>query len=78
MKAYLIFNLPDDRTSFMAAAKSGDMAIALFEITSNLKRRAEWWLEGGDKTAGELLDYIFNEIHATVNEQGIDIDQLTE
>ena len=78
MKAYLIFNLPDDRTSFMAAAKSGDMAIALFEITSNLKRHAEWWLEGGDKTAGELLDYIFDEIHAELNEQGIDIDQLTE
>ena len=43
MKAKLIFDLdnPDDRMAHMRATKSLDMAVVLFEIQTNLKKRCE-------------------------------------
>ena len=82
-KATLEFDLndPDDKMAHLRCVKSTDMAIALFEIEMNLKKKMERELEAKEMR-GEtvdpydsiqmIMDYIFETIH----ENGINIEEL--
>ena len=54
--------------------KSEDMALVLWEITHNLKKKAEW-AEQEDK---DVILFIFDSIREMLDEHGIVIDDLTE
>ena len=55
MKATLDFDLdnPDDRMAHMRAVKSLDMAIVLFELQTNLKKKCEY--------IAMLMSFLFKE-----------------
>jgi hypothetical protein len=81
MKAKLIYNLnnPDDRMAHLRAIKSMDMASALFEITTNLKKRIENRYENIDNTNNDVfdgIDAVFEEIYNVIKDNDIDIDEL--
>ena len=81
MKAKLIYNLnkPDDRMAHLRAIKSLDMASALFEITTNLKKRIENRFENIDNINNDVFDGIdaaFEEIYKVIKDNDIDIDEL--
>ncbi len=80
MKATLTFNLPEDRTSFNAAAKADDMASALWDIVFNQRKRAfDTYIEGNKKYSPvEIINGIFDTISDTLDGHGIMIDDLTE
>jgi hypothetical protein len=81
MKAKLIYNLnnPDDRMAHLRAIKSMDMASALFEITTNLKKRIENRYENIDNTNNDVfdgIDAVFEGIYNIIKDNDIDIDEL--
>lgn len=81
MKAKLIYNLnnPDDRMAHLRAIKSMDMASALFEITTNLKKRIENRFENIDNTNNDVfdgVDAVFEGIYNIIKDNDIDIDEL--
>jgi hypothetical protein len=81
MKAKLIYNLnnPDDRMAHLRAIKSMDMASALFEITTNLKKRIENRFENIDNTNNDVfdgIDAVFEGIYNIIKDNDIDIDEL--
>jgi len=81
MKAKLIYNLnnPDDRMAHLRAIKSIDMASALFEITTNLKKRIENRFENIDNTNNDVfdgIDAVFEGIYNIIKDNDIDIDEL--
>lgn len=87
MKAKLIFDVPEERKAFMAAAKADDMAIVLWEITYNLRREVvdhfDMIATREDVTADDVgynavIEYIFNQIRESMDNEGIIIDDLIE
>jgi len=85
MKAELQFNIEDreDKMALNRCIKAEDMAIALFEISSNHKRRVEaiaeaWENQGKEVDWADVLDLAYTLIADELIEQGIDLDELTE
>jgi len=84
MKAKLIFDVPEEHKAFMAAAKAGDMASALWEITYNLRKRMEWFYDAMPEEEYNKLrpidgvEKIMDEIMDILNREGINVDDLTE
>jgi len=85
MKAELQFNIEDreDKMALNRCIKAEDMAIALFEISSNHKRRVEAIAEAWENREHEVswnrvLDLAYTLIADELIEQGIDLDELTE
>lgn len=80
MKAVLEFDLdnPDDRMAHMRAVKSLDMAIVLFELQTNLKRRCESIAEvqEADSDIHDGVYLVFQQISELMYENGIIIDDL--
>lgn len=79
MEGILKFDLNDpyERVAHLRAAKSADMAIVLFEMAANVKRKIENGIDASDlKTPQEVLDAVFEEFHALMEEQHINIDEL--
>jgi hypothetical protein len=78
--ATLTYNLedPDDRMAHLRAIKSTDMAIALFEITSNLKKKCRSIAEDEKQklNAYSAMNEVFKGISEILEEQGIKIDEL--
>ena len=78
MKAKLKFNLefPDERKAHMRCVKSTDMAIVLFDILYNAKKKihheneSEAFLEGIDST--------LNYIRELCEDRNINIDELLD
>ena len=78
MKAKLKFNLefPDERRAHMRCVKSTDMAIVLFDILYNAKKKihheneSEAFLEGIDST--------LNYIRELCEDRNINIDELLD
>lgn len=68
MKAKLIFDLNDfdDIRAYNRANKSQDMAIVLFEISNNIKRRSK------------NLDDVFERIAELMEDNNIDLNELIE
>ena len=79
-KAKLIFDLsdPDDAMEFRRTSKSIDMAMAIWEITYNLRKQIEREIESKDLEDShyDLLHEIFQKIHAVFNDHSINIDDL--
>jgi hypothetical protein len=80
MKATLEFDLDelDDRMAHLRCVKSTDMAIVLFEIMSNLRKRVEYELESleADSDQFDGAYVVFRRIGELLDEHGIDIDEL--
>ena len=80
-KAKLIFDLsePDDRMAHLAAVKSGEMAIVLWEITHNLKKNCHLKAENsqGKLDSCDVVELVFQEIYNLLDENNIVIDELT-
>ena len=79
-KATLEFDLDnnEDSMAFSRAHKSLDMAIVIFELTSNLKKRISYELEHRELKDWEAVHLVFERIHELINEHGINIDELTQ
>jgi hypothetical protein len=82
MKAKLEFDLNDseDKMSHMRCVKSTDMAIVLFELTHNLKKRLERRFESQQKELDEfdVIDETFMEIRNLLDSHGINISELID
>ena len=79
-KANITFDLenPEDREDFKRYHKAVDMACALFDITSNLRRTVEAKMDtiyndGGDYDEAEI---IYNEIFNILEKYNINIDEI--
>jgi hypothetical protein len=77
-KAIIEYNLndPDDIMAHKRAIKSDDMALALWEITHNTKKRLEWSMEGKEIDKYDALELVFDKIHEIMSEHNIDLDDL--
>jgi len=80
-KAKLIYDLSDldDAREHLAAVKSGDMAIVLWEIAHNLKKRCHQQVEGSNKKLDnyDAIELVFKEIYELLDENGVVPDELT-
>lgn len=76
MRAGLHFNLDDqdDRIAHLRATKSLELALTLWEIFHNTRRKME--RREDIKDPQEMLDAVFEEIHDIMNANGIIIDDL--
>lgn len=79
-KAILEFDLNDhdDRLAHMRCVKATDMAIVLFEITNNLKKKCERICEGMEADSDQFdgVYTTFQQIGELLDEHGINIDEL--
>jgi hypothetical protein len=79
-KAKLTFDLsdPDDIVEFRRVNKSLEMAMAIWDITYNLRKQIERELESKDAPEShyDLLHEIFQKIHANFEDHQIHIDDL--
>ena len=80
MKATLEFNFdePADVMDHRRATKALDMACALWEITHNLKRSMENFIDLKSPSAQEVLDETMERIYELMENQGIIINDLIE
>ena len=79
--ATLTFDLndTDDRQEHLRCIKSLDMALVIWDIVYEVKKRTERQLEASETSTDaefQLYEKIFEEIHDTLNERGIKIDDL--
>lgn len=77
MKATLSFNLPEEKQEHLRAAKATDMAIALFEIQSNVYKQvandpAIEAIEGSEI----VLDAVFKRINAIISDNNLNLEEL--
>lgn len=80
--ATLTFDLTniDDRFDHLRAARSTDLAIAIFQIVHNTRKRVENRVEVLDDKVGpyEAIDIVYSTISEVLNEYGIDIDSFVQ
>ena len=76
MKATLEFNLPEEQKEHLRCIKSLDMAIVLFDIQYNLRKKLIKESTPSGYEQG-VLDIIYT-ITELMEEQGINIDELIE
>ena len=80
-RATIKFNLddPDDRMAHLAAVKAGDMAIVLWDINYNLKKRCHHKVEGSKKKLNnyDVIEMVFEEIYGLLDENHVVPDELT-
>lgn len=80
--ATLTFDLNDldDRFDHLRAVRSTDLAIALFQIVHNTRKRVENRVEVLDDKVGpyEAIDIVYSTISEVLNEYGIDIDSFIQ
>lgn len=78
MKAILEFDLSDsdDAMSHMRCVKSEDMALAIFQITSNTKKSIQWEVRDKNMSPNEAVDLVYERIGEILNKYAIDIDDL--
>ena len=84
-KATLEYDLNDydDKMAHKRAVKSTDLALALWEIQINLRKRLERELESKefkneDVDAYDVIDICMEKIIGTIADHNIDIDDLIE
>lgn len=78
MRAQLIFNLDnyDDEMAHKRCVKSTDMAVVLWELVHNSKKKLEHSMDSDSITRYDALDMVFDKIVELLNESNIDIDTL--
>ena len=79
-KAILEFDLNerDDKMAHLRAVKSLDLAMALWDITHNTKKRLEWSLEGKEFDKYDTLELVFEKIYEILEEHKINTDELID
>lgn len=82
MKATLEFDLNDfdDKMAHLRCVKATDMALALWEIRCNLRKRCEHIIDNMDKSKTESLEYdvleaVLNEIGEILEDNNINPDE---
>jgi hypothetical protein len=77
-EAILKYNLndADDSMAHMRAVKSLDMALALWEITTNTKRNLERQMHEKEIDKYDALDMVYERIYEILDEHNIKIDDL--
>lgn len=82
-KATLEYNLDDsdDRMAHLRAIKSTDLALVIWEIEYNLRKRIERELEAKEFKNEEVsnydvIDICMENINRTIHDHNIDIDDL--
>jgi len=71
----------DDRMEFERATKSLEMALVLWELQYNYRKKYIRQVEADDKATEReynLIDTIFNDILELITEHGINIDSLVQ
>jgi hypothetical protein len=80
MKSTLEFNLddPDDRMSNLRSFNSLGMALALHEITYNLKKKIHNRIDEYDlgNECIDIVDSVFEDIRDIMEDNGLNIDEL--
>ena len=78
MKAKLKFNLefPDERKAHMRCVKSTDMAIVLFDILYNAKKKIQH--ENESEAFLEGIDSTLNYVRELCEDRNINIDELLD
>jgi len=77
MKAILEFNLPEDNLEYLQVVKAKDMALALWQITHNLKKVCEYKIiepDNEDVYAG--IDLVYKGIYEILESYNIDTNEL--
>jgi hypothetical protein len=77
-KAILEFDLndPDDIMAHLRAVKALDMALVLWELAYNAKKKIHMAIEFDKLDAYDAVDQIFEKLHEEMNERGINLDEL--
>lgn len=75
MKAILEFNLPEDKTEYLAATKSIEWALTVFEINEWL-RNAKKYNNHGFKTPNEALEGCANQLHAIMEFRNLNLNEI--
>lgn len=75
MKATLEFNLPEDREEFMRAAKSTDLALAIWHMLYDIKKRVEPLIKTGH-TPEDILDLVADQLWDISKENNVNIEEL--
>lgn len=77
-KATLEFDLndSDDQMAHLRAVKSLDMALALWEIVYNTKKKIESEIEENKLDGYDTLDKVYEKIWESLDDHGIKIDEL--
>jgi len=80
VKAKLIFdtNEPDDELALNRSLKATDMALVLFEIQYNLRKKCEWELESleADSDKWDGLEVVFRKLNELLDEHNINLNDL--
>lgn len=78
MKAILEFNLDDleDERAHLRAIKALDMALVLWEINFNKKKRIFNRIESENLDPYQAVDIIFDELKDELYQHGVDLEQL--
>jgi len=77
-KATLEFDLndSDDQMAHLRAVKSLDMALALWEIIYNTKKKIESEIEENKLDGYDTLDKVYEKIWESLDDHGIKINEL--
>jgi hypothetical protein len=77
-KAILEYDLndPDDQMAHLRAVKSLDMALVLWEMAYNVKKRIQSQAETENLDAYDAVDRVFEKLWEELNEHGIKLDDL--
>ena len=79
-KATIEFDLneTDDIKAHLRCVKSLDMALVLWEITHNTKKKLEWTMEGKEMDKYEALELVYEKIFEIMSEHNINLEDIIE
>ena len=79
-KATITYDLtdPDDRLEHLRAIKATDMALVIWELVYNTRKRIEYDIDVNYLGGNAVLDWIMVEIGERLDEHGIVIDDLVK
>ena len=77
-QATLTYNLDDadDTMAHLRAVKSLDMALVLWEMAFNTKKRICNQIEFEKLDAYDAVEKVFEKLHEELNDHGINLDEL--
>ena len=77
-KAILEYDLndQDDTMAHLRAVKSLDMALVLWEMAYNAKKRINNQIEFEKLDAYDAVEKVFEKLHEELNDHGINLDEL--
>lgn len=79
-KAILEFDLndPDDLMAHTRAVKSLDMALAIWDMVFNTKKKLEWEIENDNLSAYDTLDKVYEKFWEILKDRDINPDNIVQ